>query len=83
MNKLKLILDIDSINEDTKNSENGFCLKIKSLAEHCVNYMNGHKNKAECNSLKYFKEFNFQESKKPPNLFTNDLKVYKQETILF
>ena len=83
MNKLQLFLDIDSIKEETKNNENNFCLKIKSLAEHCVNYMNGHKNKSECNSLKYFKEFDFQESKKPPNFFSNDIKVYKQATVLF
>ena len=44
MKKFQLQLDTDSINLENEIHSNNFPLKIKSLAEHCVNYILGEDN---------------------------------------
>ena len=61
MKKFQLHLDTDSINLENEIHSNNFPLKIKSLAEHCVNYVLGEDNLKNCNDKKYNKEVHDQE----------------------
>ena len=72
MNRLKLCLDVESINKENEFHLNNFDLKIKNLAEHCINYINGHHSKRECQSLKYNKEFHISETNIAKNIIFNN-----------
>ena len=84
MSRLKLCLDVESINKENEFHLNNFDLKIKSLAEHCINYKNGHHSKRECQSLKYTKEFHITETNNTINIIFNNNNDYNNPaTITF
>ena len=62
MKKFQLKLDTDSINLENEIHSNNFPLKVKSLAEHCVNYLLGVHDSNDCNDKKYNKEIHDQET---------------------
>ena len=61
MKKFQLRLDTDSINLENEIHSNNFPLKVKNLAEHCVNYLLGEHDSNDCNDKKYNKEIHDQE----------------------
>ena len=83
MNKFKLTLDVESINKENEFHLNNFGLKIKSLAEHCVNYTKGYDNKKECHSLKYIKEFHIPETNKTTSIIFNNKDYYNPVALAF
>lgn len=56
LDKLKLRLDTESINQESEIHSNNFGMKIKSLAEHCVSYIYGYHNEKDCSNNKYNKD---------------------------
>ena len=66
MKKFQLKLDTDSINLENEIHSNNFHLKVKNLAEHCVNYLLGEHNSNDCNDKKYNKEIHDQEINATP-----------------
>ena len=56
MKKFQLHLDTDSINLENEIHSNNFPLKVKNLAEHCVNFVLGTQNEDDCNDKKYNRE---------------------------
>ena len=62
MKKFQLKLDTDSINLENEIHSNNFPLKVKNLAEHCVNFVLGEHNSTDCNNIKYNKEIHDQEN---------------------
>ena len=83
MSRFKLCLDVDSINQENEFHLNNFGLKIKSLAEHCVNYANGNTNIKECKSLKFVKEFHIPETNKTTNILLNNKEYYNPVAFAF
>ena len=83
MSRFKLCLDVDSINKENEFHINNFDLKIKSLAAHCVKYLNGNHCKDECRSLKYSKEFHIQETNSAVHLIFNNARCCNPLTISF
>ncbi len=83
MNKFKLTLDVESINKENEFHLNNFGLKIKSLAEHCVNYANGSTNIKECESLIFIKEFHIPETNKTTNILYNTKGYYNPVALAF
>ena len=61
MKKFQLQLDTDSINLENEIHSNSFPLKVKNLAEHCVNFLLGTHNSNDCNDIKYNREIHDQE----------------------
>lgn len=53
MNRFKLSLDTESINQESEEHSNNFYLKVKNLAEHCVKFIEGEHNKHNCNDNKF------------------------------
>ena len=62
MKKFQLKLDTDSINIENEIHSNNFPLKVKNLAEHCVNFLLGIHNSTDCSNIKYNKEIHDQEN---------------------
>ena len=62
MKKFQLKLDTDSINIENEIHSNNFPLKVKNLAEHCVNFLLGTHNSTDCSNIKYNKEIHDQEN---------------------
>ena len=57
MNKLKLTIDTESINMENEIHINNFSQKIKSLALHCVNFINAIEDEKACSNNKFLPEF--------------------------
>ena len=57
MNKLKLTIDTESINMENEIHINNFSQKIKNLARHCVNFVNGIEDNTDCSNSRYLPEF--------------------------
>ena len=57
MNKFKLTIDTDTINMENEIHINNFSQKIKNLALHCVNYINGIEDKTDCSNNRFLPEF--------------------------
>ena len=84
MSKFKLCLDVESINKENEYHANNFDLKIKSLAEHCTNFINGYHTNRDCHSLKYSKEFHIYETNnKFSNIILKSTDYYNPTTIKF
>ena len=81
MKKFQLKLDTDSINLENEIHSNNFPLKIKSLAEHCVNYILGEDNSNDCNNKKYNKEVHDQEIIPTPLIKYNEDEIKAQKII--
>ncbi len=81
MKKFQLQLDTDSINLENEIHSNNFPLKIKSLAEHCVNYIFGEDNSNDCNNKKYNKEVHDQEIIPTPLIKYNEDEIKAQKII--
>ena len=81
MKKFQLQLDTDSINLENEIHSNNFPLKIKSLAEHCVNYILGEDNSNDCNNKKYNKEVHDQEIIPTPLIKYNEDEIKAQKII--
>ena len=71
MKKFSLQLDTDSINLENEIHSNSFPLKVKNLAEHCVNFILQTHNSNDCNNIKYNREIHDQEIF-PNNKINND-----------
>ena len=56
MNKFKLTIDVDKINLENEAHVRNFSQKIKNLAQHCVNYINGIDNKTDCTNKRFLPE---------------------------
>ena len=72
---LNLEIDIDNINEESENDLNNFGKKIKLLAQHCVDYINGIDNDENCKSEKYDINFHLD------NNLSNNKKNYNNNII--
>ena len=72
MKKFQLHLDTDSINLENEIHSNNFPLKVKNLAEHCVNFLLGAHSSIDCSNIKYDKEIHDQENF--PINFNNNFK---------
>ena len=83
MSRFKLCIDVESINQENEFHLNNFGLKIKSLAEHCVNYANGSTNVKECDSLIFIKEFHIPETNKTTNILYNTKGYYNPVPLAF
>lgn len=59
--RLNLMLDTESINRENELHSNNFGLKIRNLAEHCVNYVYGRQDENDCLNNKYNREYHDQE----------------------
>ena len=81
MKKFQLQLGTDSINLENEIHSNNFPLKIKSLAEHCVNYILGEDNSNDCNNKKYNKEVHDQEIIPTPLIKYNEDEIKAQKII--
>ena len=57
MNKFKLTIDTDSINIENEIHINNFSQKIKNLAQHCVNFINGLEDDTDCSNNRFLPEF--------------------------
>ncbi len=55
-----LELDTESINKENEDHNNNFHFKVKNLAEHCVDYIEGKQSKNDCNSQKFNKDIHDQ-----------------------
>ena len=60
MKKFQLQLDTESINLENEMHSNNFPIKVKNLAEHCVNYIIGTHDINNCNDKKYNREIHDQ-----------------------
>ena len=56
MSKLKLTIDVESINLENELHENNFSHKIKNLAQHCVNFIYSIEDEKECANKNFFPE---------------------------
>ena len=81
MKKFKLSLDIESINLENEMHSNNFHIKVKNLAEHCVNYILGEHDTNECDDKKYDKEMHDQESIPIPKVDYDKDEINKQKII--
>ena len=81
MRKFKLQLDTESINLENEIHSNNFPFKVKSLAEHCVNYVLGTENTNDCNNIKYNREIHDQELF-PINTTNNDEDTINEQKII-
>ncbi len=57
MSKFKLTIDTDTINMENEIHINNFSQKVKNLAQHCVNYINGNEDKTDCSNNRFLPEF--------------------------
>ncbi len=81
MKKFQLSLDTDSINLESEMHSNNFHIKVKNLAEHCVNYLLGEHDRNDCDDKKYDKDIHDQEiSQTPIGSYDND-EINKQKII--
>ena len=62
MNKIKLTIDTDTINMENEMHINNFAQKIKNLAQHCVNFIEGTDDKTDCSNNKFLREFHDDDS---------------------
>ena len=62
MNKFKLTIDTDSINMENEIHINNFSQKIKNLAQHCINFINGIDDETDCSNNRYLPEFHDDDS---------------------
>ena len=53
MKKFQFKLDTDSINRENEEHSNGFHMKVKNLAEHCVKFLEGSQNEIDCSDNKF------------------------------
>ena len=53
MKRFQLKLDTDSINRENEEHSNGFHMKVKNLAEHCVQFLDGTQNEIDCTDNKF------------------------------
>ena len=56
MNKCKLTIDTESINMENEIHVNNFSQKVKNLALHCVNYLNGIEDSTDCSNNRFLPE---------------------------
>ena len=56
MKKFKFQLDTESINRENELHSNNFPLKVKNLAEHCINFINGLHNIYDCSDRRFNRE---------------------------
>lgn len=78
MNRFQLKLDTESINKESEEHSNNFYLKVKGLAEHCVNFIQGTHNKSNCNDNKFNRDIHDQDSSSLGNI---DDKKYRTKVI--
>ena len=81
MKKFTLQLDTDSINLENEIHSNNFPIKVKNLAEHCVNYVLGSQNSNDCNNIKYNREIHDQDIF-PINKINNDENTINEQNII-
>ena len=62
MNKFKLTIDTESINIENEIHINNFSQKIKNLAQHCVNFINGIEDDTDCSNNRFLPEFHDDDS---------------------
>ena len=60
MKKFKFQLDTESINRENEIHSNNFPIKVKNLAEHCINFITGTHNADNCSDRKYNRELHDQ-----------------------
>ena len=53
MKKFNLQLDTDSINKENEEHANSFNMKVKHLAEHCIQFIEGTHNEINCTDNKF------------------------------
>ena len=53
MKKFHLELDIDSINKENEKHTKSFNMKIKHLAEHCIQFVEGEHSEINCADIKF------------------------------
>ena len=70
MSKFKLTIDTDTINMENEIHINNFSQKIKNLAQHCVNYINGIEDKQDCLDNRFIREFHDDDSDSTIESFT-------------
>ena len=79
MSKFKLTIDTDTINMENEIHINNFSQKIKNLAQHCVNYINGIEDKQDCLDNRFIREFHDDDSDSTiesfsiPSFFKNNI----------
>ena len=81
MKKFQLKLDTDRINLENEIHSNNFPLKVKNLAEHCVNFILGTHNSNECNDIKYDREIHDQECITTPKDVNDEDAVNRQKIL--
>lgn len=62
MKKFQLKIDTESINIENEIHANNFASKIRSLAQHCVDYINGNQDDTNCTSNKFNRDFHDNET---------------------
>ena len=81
MKKFQLHLDTDSINLENEIHSNNFPLKVKNLAEHCVNFVLGTQSADDCNNKKYNRETHDQDINSTTNDKDDEDDIHAQKII--
>ena len=83
MNKFKLTIDVDKINQENEVHIRNFSQKIKNLAQHCVNYINSIDNKTDCSNKRFLPEIHDDDNDSTIDSCCVPVVVTKKKKIIF
>ena len=83
MNKFKLTIDVDKINQENEVHIRNFSQKIKNLAQHCVNYINSIDNKTDCSNKRFLPEIHDDDNDSTIDSCCIPVVVTKKKKIIF
>ena len=83
MNKFKLTIDVDKINQENEVHIRNFSQKIKNLAQHCVNYINSIDNKTDCSNKRFLQEIHDDDNDSTIDSCCVPVVVTKKKKIIF